>query len=164
MLLIYIGLRWHTVATSCDLNAPRCTTGVGRVRVPGRCFRWSQTPPGPRWPPALGYIIWNPCSTPALLEREKKEERKKEKFYIYLDVTHTHTRPEPGQPWKARGRKKRTQTTGNRPKQRRGGRERTDLQNQPARRNGPDKNRAHTLTPRHITERHEGRIRDQMGD
>ena len=70
---------------------------------------------------------------PALLEREKKKERKKEKFYIYLDVT--HTRPEPGQPWKARGRKKRTQTTGKRPKQRRGGRERTNLQNQPTRRN-----------------------------
>ena len=49
-------------------------------------------------PPALG------------LKREKTERRKREKFNIYLDVTHTHThtRPEPGQPWKARGRKKRT--------------------------------------------------------
>ena len=62
-------------------------------------------------PPALLWI---------LLERERKEERKREKFYIYSDGTHTHTRPEPGQPWKARGRKKRTQTTGQRPKQRRG--------------------------------------------
>ena len=59
---------------------------------------------------------------PALLKRERKEERKGEKFYIYSDVTHTHTRPEPGQPRKAKGRKKRTQTTGKRPKQRRGGR------------------------------------------
>ena len=56
------------------------------------------------------------------LERERTEGRKREKFYIYSDVTHTHTRPEPGQPWKARGRKKRKQTTGKRPKQRRGGR------------------------------------------
>ena len=36
-------------------------------------------------------------------------------------MLHTHTQPEPRQPWKARGRKKRTQTTGKRPKQRRGG-------------------------------------------
>ena len=57
-----------------------------------------------------------------LLERERTEGRKREQFYIYSDVTHTHTRPEPGQPWKARGRKKRKQTTGKRPKQRRGGR------------------------------------------
>ena len=57
------------------------------------------------------------------LERERTEEgKKREKFYIYLDVTHTHTRPEPGQPWKAKGRKRRTQTTGRRPEQRRGGR------------------------------------------
>ena len=83
-------------------------------------------------PPALG------------LERERTEGRKREKFYIYLHVTHTHTRPEPGQPWKARGRKKRTQTTGRRPEQRRGGGEQTDLQNQPTRRNGPDQNSAHT--------------------
>ena len=40
------------------------------------CLRWSPTPPGPRWPPAL-------------LKRERKEERKGEKFYIYSDVTHT---------------------------------------------------------------------------
>ena len=44
--------------------------------------------------------------------------------------THTHTRPEPGQPWKAKGRKKRAQTTGKRPEQRRGeGNERTSRTN-----------------------------------
>ena len=58
---------------------------------------------------------------PCFIKRREERKRKKEKFYIYLDVTHTHTRPEPGQPWKARGRKKRTQTTGKRPEQRRGG-------------------------------------------
>ena len=38
------------VATSCDLNAPRCTTTVPAgtfARVPGRCLRWSPIPPGP---------------------------------------------------------------------------------------------------------------------
>ena len=37
------------VATSCDLNAPRCTTTVPAgtfARVPGRCLRWSPIPPG----------------------------------------------------------------------------------------------------------------------
>ena len=42
------------------------------------------------------------------IRKGEDKGRKREKFYIYLDVTHTHTRPEPGQPWKARGRKKRT--------------------------------------------------------
>ena len=88
---------------------------------PGGCLRWPPTPPGPRWPPALLLLLLL-----LLLERERTEGRKREKFYIYSDVTHTHTRPEPGQPWKARGRKKRTQTTGKRPKQRRGGGEQTD--------------------------------------
>ena len=34
---------------------------------------------------------------------------------------------------------------------------RTDLKNQPTRRDGPDRNRAHTSTPRHITEGHTGK-------
>ena len=80
--------------------------------------------------------------------------------------THTHTRPEPGQPWKARGRKKRTQTTGKRPKQRGGGGERTDQLNQPNLRGEADltKTEHKPKTPRHITEKHEGKIRDQTGD
>ena len=40
--------------------------------------------------------------------------------FTSVQMFHTHTRPEPGQPWKARGRKKRTPTTGQRTKQRRG--------------------------------------------
>ena len=65
--------------------------------------------------------LYGPSVPPCFIKRREERKRKKEKFYIYLDVTHTHTRPEPGQPWKARGRKKRTQTTGKRPEQRRGG-------------------------------------------
>ena len=37
-----------------------------------------------------------------------------------------------------------------------GGREQTNLQNQPTRRNGPNQHRAHPETPRHITEGHGG--------
>ena len=90
------------------------------------------------------------CCVPLhYLKREKREEKRR-KFYIYPDVTHTHTHThthpaEPGKPWKARGRKKRThdeQTVGQ--KQHRGGGEQTDLRNQPTRRNGPDQNSAHT--------------------
>ena len=91
MLLIYIGLRWHTVATSCDLNAPRCTTGVGRVRVPGRCLRWSQTPPGPRWPPALGYYM-KPLLYPCFI-RKGEEGRKKKGEVLHLFRCYTHTHP-----------------------------------------------------------------------
>ena len=49
--LMYIYIYRTTVASSCDLNAPRCTTEVLWVRlqsftrVPGRCLRWSPTPP-----------------------------------------------------------------------------------------------------------------------
>ena len=56
-----------------------------------------------------------------LLEGERTEGRKKREV-LHLFRCYTHTRPEPGQPWKAKGRKKRTQTTGKGPKQRRGGR------------------------------------------
>ena len=79
-------------------------------------------------------------------------------------MLHTHTQPEPGQPWKARGRKKRTQTTGQRPKQRRGeGNRRTSGTNLHGE---TDLTKTeHTLKPHDtFTERHEGRIRDQMGD
>ena len=49
-------------------------------------------------------------SPPALnleLERERTKEEK-EREVLHLFRCYTHTRPEPGQPWKARGRKKRT--------------------------------------------------------
>ena len=62
------------------------------------------------------------CCVPLhYLKREKREEKRRRKFYIYPDVTHTHP-AEPGKPWKARGRKKRTQhTTSKRPKTAQGG-------------------------------------------
>ena len=81
--------------------------------------------------------------------------------FTSIQMIHTHTRPEPGQPWKARGRKKRTQTTGKRPKQRRGGREQTDLQNQPTRRAPAQSTHLnHTTHYRGAG----GKIRGQMGN
>jgi hypothetical protein len=64
------------------------------------------------------------------------------KFYTYsVQMLHTHTQPHthtPGRsrvnPGKARGKKKRTQTTGKWTEQRRGRGEQTDLRNQPTRR------------------------------
>ena len=60
---------------------------------------------------------WHPLH---YLKREKREEKRR-KFYIYPDVTHTHP-AEPGKPWKARGRKKRTHDGPTAKKQRGGGR------------------------------------------
>ena len=49
---IYIGLRWPPAATyNCAQVHHRSPAGTF-TRVPGRCLRWSPTPPGPRWPPA----------------------------------------------------------------------------------------------------------------
>ena len=52
------------------------------ARVPGRCLRWSPTPPGPRWSPANRYILI-------------------EVLHLYRCVTHTHTLPWAGW-WRGR--------------------------------------------------------------
>ena len=70
-----------------------------------------------------------------------------------MSHTHTHTDPAEAGPTLKGKRKEKTDTNdGPTDKTAQGGREQTDLQNQPTRRNGPDKNRAHAETPRHITE------------
>ena len=85
----------------------------------------------------------SPCIIIIVRKGERTEGRRREKFYIYSGVTHTPGRSRVN-PERQEEAKKRTQTTGKRPKQRRGGGEQTDLRNQPTRRNGPDQNRAHT--------------------
>ena len=81
---IYI---WALVATSCDLNAVHHQSPAGTfTRVPGRCLRWSPTPPRPRWSPAVTryiyiYIRYNEAAA---------------KFYVYSDDSHTHTHTLPG--------------------------------------------------------------------
>ena len=85
-------------------------------------------------------------SPPALnlaLERERtKEEKEREKFYIYLDVTHTPGQSRVNPEWQEEEKADTRRANGQKP--RRGGGEQTDLRNQPTRRNGPDKNSAHT--------------------
>ena len=52
----YIYIYIHTVATSCDLNAPRCTTEVLRVRLHGSrggVFIGHRPPPDPGDPPLI---------------------------------------------------------------------------------------------------------------
>ena len=75
---------------------------------------------------------------------EDRRKKKREVLHLFRCYTHTHTRPEPGQPWKARGRKKRTHEGQTAKNSAGGGGEQTDLRNQPTRRNGPDQNSAHT--------------------
>ena len=85
---------------------------------------------GPRWPRAV-------------LEGEREKERKRISF-TSIAMLHTHT---PGQsrvnPERQEEEKADTDD-GQKANTAQGGRERTDLQNQPTRRNGPDRNRAHT--------------------
>ena len=150
----------HGTAIQHHLYRPPAAYLNAKVDLTAGTFSWSSSVEL-RWQrphleiplPHMGVhkVFWSKPSWSRVLiifgEIRRGEERRKKKeevLHLFRCYTHTHTRPEPGQPWKARGRKKRTQTTGKRPKQRRGGRERTDLQNQPTRRNGPDKNRAHT--------------------
>ena len=75
---------------------------------------------------------------------EDRRKKKREVLHLFRCYTHTHTRPEPGQPWKARGRKKRTHEGQKAKNSAGGGGEQTDLRNQPTRRNGPDQNSART--------------------
>ena len=66
---------WWPPAASYNCARVRHHSPAGTfTRVPGRCLRWSPTPPGPRWSPAYRYI-------------------KYKKFYVYSDGTHTHTPP-----------------------------------------------------------------------
>ena len=51
-IYIYMGLWWPPAATYMRPGAPPQSRRYVSP-VPGRCLRWSPTPPGPRWPPAL---------------------------------------------------------------------------------------------------------------
>ena len=63
------------MATSCDLNAPRCTTEVLRVRSHGS-----------RGGVFVGHRPPRDPGVPSYLKKEIAQ-----KFYIYTDVTHTRT-------------------------------------------------------------------------
>ena len=60
-------------------------------------------------------------------------------------MLHTHTHPAgAGSTLEGKRKEKAGTDDGQKARTAQGGRERTDLQNQPTRRNAPDKNRAHT--------------------
>ena len=131
----------------------------------GTCS-WSDCISSPNISSFVGHGLMNGAVAPCVIKKgEERRKKRREVLHLFRCYTHTHTRPEPGQPWKARGRKKRTQTTGKRPKQRRGGEgnERTSRTNLHGE-TDLTKTEHTPKTPRHITERHAGRIRDQMGD
>ena len=93
---------------------------------------------------------WKCCVLPCIEFRIKKargqkRKKKREKFYIYLDVTHTHPAGA-GSTLKGKKKNKADTRRADGQKQRRGGEgnRRTSVRNQPTRRNGPDKNSAHT--------------------
>ena len=79
---------------------------------------------------------------PALFK--KGEEGRKKKEVLHLSRCYTHTPGRAGETLKGKRKKKADTRRADGQKQRRGGGEQTDLRNQPTRRNGPDKNRAHT--------------------
>ena len=119
------------------------------------------------WASSLAVIPQTLSLPPALnleLERERtKEEKEREVLHLFRCYTHTHTRPEPGQPWKARGRKKRTHE-GQTAKNSAGGEgnRRTSEPTYTAKRTW-SKQRTHLNPTTHYGEAR-GEIRDQMGD
>ena len=133
-------------------NASNVYTG------PGGVSSVATDPPGTPVAPCIEFNLE--------LERERtKEEKERETvLHLFRCYTHTHTWPEPGQPWKARGRKKADTRRANGQKQRRGGRG-TDGPPEPtytAKRTWT-KQRAHLNPTTHYGEAR-GEIRDQMGD
>ena len=77
-IYIYRGYGGHQLRLKCAQVHHQSPAGTF-TRVPGRCLRWSPTPPGPRWSPAVikKYNIYR--GEPVA------------KLYVYSDVSHTHT-------------------------------------------------------------------------
>ena len=79
------------------------------------------------------------------LERERTKEEKEREEVLHLFRCYTHTPGRSRVNPERQEEEKSGHTTGKRPKTAQGGGgEQTDLRNQPTRRNGPDKNSAHT--------------------
>ena len=85
----------------------------------------------------------NGAVAPGVIKKGEERRKKRREVYIYSDVTHTHPAGA-GSTLKGKRKKKADTDDGQKAKTAQGGGERTDLQNQPTRRNGPDQNRAHT--------------------
>ena len=80
--------------------------------------------------------------------RKGEERRKKKREVLHLFRCYTHTHPA-GAGSTLKGKRKRKADTNDGPttKTAQGGREQTDLRNQPTRRNGPDKEQGTHLNP-----------------
>ena len=107
------------------------------TRVPGGVSSVATDPPGTPVAPCIEFNLE--------LESERTKEEKEREQFLHLFRCYTHTPGwSRGQPWKARGRKKRTHEGQTAKNSAGGGGEQTDLRNQPTRRNGPEQNSAHT--------------------
>ena len=120
-----------------ELNPETCRLDTKQCRYvytgPGGVSSVATDPPGT--PVA-------PCIVIRVRKGEDKGRKKREVLHLFRCYTHTPGRSRVNP--ERQEEEKSGHTTGRRPKQRRGGGEQTDLQNQPTRRNGPDKNSAHT--------------------
>ena len=117
-----------------------------------------------KWIASLGAVSTVLCTPLRYLERERTEGRRREKFYICLDVTHTHP-ARAGSTLKGKRKKKAKTDDGQKAKTAQGGEgnrrtSKTNLHGE----TDLTKTEHTPKPPRHIPERHAGRIRDQMGD
>ena len=71
----------------------------------------------------VGRGPWLYATSPCIIiiVRKGEDRRKKKREVLHLFRCYTHTRPEPGQPWKARGRKKADTDDGQKAKTAQGG-------------------------------------------
>ena len=149
-----------------ELNPETCRLEMKHAKLAGtserRPFLISQIKASVFVSARLAMIPGTPCTR--FKKGEDRRKKKREVLHLFRCYTHTHTRPEPGQPWKARGRKKRTHE-GQKAKNSAGGGRGTDGPPEPtytAKRTWP-KQRTHLNPTTHYGEARGG-IRDQMGD
>ena len=78
-IYIYISMGYggHQLRLKCAQVHDHSPAGTF-ARVPGRCLRWSPTPPGPRWSPALN--IYN-------------IQMNRDRSFTSIQTVHTHTHP-----------------------------------------------------------------------
>ena len=89
-----------------------------------------------------------PPAPPALLLEGERTEGRKKREVLHLFRCYTHTHPAgAGSTLKGKRKEKADTDDGQKARTAQGGRERTDLQNQPTRRNGPDKKQSTHLNP-----------------
>ena len=110
--------KWPKVIPDCDNSAANCiilwlgVLSLAPCYVRKKQVRDKGVPSSYHHGKAVSSLV-DDCQTmhppPALFRKgEDGRKKKREVLHLFRCYTHTHTRPEPGQPRKARGRKKRT--------------------------------------------------------